>query len=115
MSKLPPWSPLMSDGCSVPKALRWFIKVETPACRECCREHDKAYYYGGTRADRLKADLTFRDCLVSAGMPKALAQLYFLSVSAGGAPWLRIPGVSWAFGDSRFRYGEDLPGRILKR
>ena len=101
---LPRWDPSLSDGCSVPRALRWLIRTETPACRACCLSHDESYFRGGTAEDRLNADTAFMCCLISAGMPKALAQLYFLSVRAGGVPWLRIPKVSWGFGGNRFVY-----------
>lgn len=88
----------------MPPGLRWLIRAESPACCECCKKHDGLYYAGGPCEARLLADAQFKDCLIRAGMPKALADLYFVSVRSGGAPWLRIPNVSWGFGGKVFRY-----------
>ena len=103
---LPPWTALMSDGCSVPRGLRWLVKAESPDCCACCRGHDELYYRGGTCEDRLNADVALKACLISAGMPRALAILYFAAVRAGGSPLFRIPNVSWSYGNGVFRYTE---------
>jgi hypothetical protein len=52
----PPWDPSMSDGCSVPRLFRVFAPLEDAANLEVCLEHDRAYYYGGTRRERAIAD-----------------------------------------------------------
>lgn len=104
---LPPWHDAMSDGCSVPAWLRFVVPLETPAQQAICREHDEAYYYGGTEAERLAADLKFAYRLVSeTGMDPDTVMTYFNSVRVGGHPKFRIRGVSWAFGGERFCYGE---------
>ncbi len=59
----PPWNDAMSDGCSVPEWLCRIIPVLREQCaalREDCIEHDKAYYYGGTEAERERADAKLR-------------------------------------------------------
>jgi hypothetical protein len=52
----PPWEPSLSDGCSVPKALRFWAPIEGPADLAVCLEHDRAYYYGGTEREKAIAD-----------------------------------------------------------
>jgi len=46
----PEWKPSMSDGCS---------GVFEFGYHDCCVAHDKAYHYGGSAVDKLKADLMF--------------------------------------------------------
>lgn len=94
----------MSDGCSVPDWLRKIIPYET--AEEClaCIAHDRAYYYGGSKKDKLIADLELFVNLVAAGMPVWLATLYYAGVRAGGRPFFKIANVSWAFGGSVFKY-----------
>jgi hypothetical protein len=97
---LPRWRDEWSDGCS-------FAPIASAtACRACCVRHDEAYYYGGGKADRRRADEQFLVCLVGRGMPSALAEVYYRAVRIGGAPRLHIPRVSWAFGGQVFRYTE---------
>lgn len=96
---LPPWTRDMSDGCTdSPDAGWWGVH------RECCLDHDCVYYYGGTKADRRDADMVFRRCLISRGMPSPIAWLYWLGVRVGGHPRLRRDGVSWSHGGRVFMY-----------
>lgn len=107
---LPPWDPSMSDGCSVPEPLRPFFPCDDPAVRACCVIHDSEYYRGGTREQRLLADLMFAYNLLSTGqVSEETVWKMFLGVRAGGGPSGRIPGVSWAFGGNRFVYDEPQP------
>jgi len=46
--------PFTSNGCSGFREARFF---------SCCYVHDLAYWAGGTRSDRTRADRTLRDCL----------------------------------------------------
>ena len=101
---LPPWTDDLSDGCSVPFFIRPFIR-DSPACRECCLEHDQAYYYGGTRIERAAADEKLRLCL-SRHMPIWAADAAYRFTRVFGSPYLRRKGVSWAFGGERFCYDE---------
>ena len=53
-------SDFTSDGCSL------FIDgtFEDPDLwKECCLKHDIAYWKGGTRKEREKADIAFRECV----------------------------------------------------
>ena len=59
----PPWNKYMSDGCSgVPD---WLPIVGSML--DCCIEHDRAYYYGGTWEDKQRADRAFRKCIADKG------------------------------------------------
>lgn len=95
----------MSDGCSVPPFLKPFFPCDDPAVIACCKVHDEAYYYGGTREQRLAADVMFCYNLLATGKVNAeTAEKMFLGVRVGGGPSGRIHGVSWAFGGNRFVY-----------
>ncbi len=112
MSDLPPWDKSLSDGCSVPAPLRPFFPVDKPEVRACCEIHDAAYYSGGTREQRLAADLLFAYNLLATGHVSAeTAEKMYAGVRIGGGPSGRIPGVSWAFGGGRFVYDEPQPSR----
>jgi hypothetical protein len=77
----------MSDGCSVPKALRLVIPQETPAQVAVCVQHDRAYYEGGTRLDRAVADARLLLGLLWDGhMDVDLAERYHTAVRIFGKP-----------------------------
>ena len=59
----PMWDDMMSDGCT--GVLDWlpFVGNMTAACLK----HDKAYHYGGTEADKLKADQQLKDDILALG------------------------------------------------
>ncbi len=99
----------MSDGCSVPKWLRLVIPMETPEQIAVCREHDKAYYFGGTERDRAIADAKLLLGLLEAGMPLERAEEYHDAVRMFGAPHFREEGVSWAWGGCCFAYVPEAP------
>lgn len=98
------WRAEMSDGCSVPAVLRLVIPQETEDECAMCERHDRAYYYGGSCADRKTADRQLRTDLMSVGVWAPKAWGYWAAVRVGGAPWLKIKGVSWAFAEDYFRY-----------
>ena len=87
-------SDFKSDGCSL------FVDgtfKEKDLWRDCCVEHDVAYWRGGTREERLAADEKFRACVERKTGDKALARLMYEAVRAGGGPhfptWYR-----WGYG-----------------
>lgn len=82
-----------TDGCSLWPDGEW---------RQCCIEHDIAYWCGGPAAARDKADLLLRACVVAAGREDAAAWMYY-AVRLGGGPLLPFP---WRWG-----YGWDWPDR----
>ena len=83
-----------SDGCSL------FVDgtfKDRELWKECCVEHDVAYWKGGTADERKAADLKFRECIRNTTGDEALALLMYEAVRAGGSPhfptWYR-----WGYG-----------------
>ena len=68
--------PFKSDGCT------WAPDFNF---RDECVEHDHDYWRGGSKADRLKADLKFRKGVRAKGHP-VLAEIYFRFVRVFGTP-----------------------------
>jgi hypothetical protein len=91
-----PPRPFRVDGCSVFPDGNW---------GECCKEHDIAYWCGGSYLDRLWADLRLGGCVAREGWPvvgQALALFMPLGVQAGGMSVLP----TW------FRWGYGHPSRL---
>jgi len=85
--------PFVSDGCSLfpdgtPDQPELWLK--------CCVEHDRAYWQGGTRRQRMAADEELRQCVTAVGAPK-VAALMKIGVLLGGGPYLPLP-FRWGFG-----------------
>ncbi len=87
--------PFESDGCSA-------FPNGTPDQQElwldCCFEHDKAYWRGGTEAEREAADQELHRCVAEVGEPE-VAALMLAGVRVGGTPYL----------PTRFRWGYGWP------
>jgi hypothetical protein len=108
-----------SDGCSggmsanYAKLPAWVHDKfgKTLPWRDCCVEHDKAYYYGGSRELKLAADEALKECVAktlkdeNAGMLLGLAMQ--LAVTIGGQPYFAT-SYRWGYGED-FRNTEDLP------
>jgi len=78
--------------------------------RACCVRHDERYYYGGTREDRLRADLEWAIALLDTKEVTAeTAEKMFAGVRAFGGPGGRQP-YSWAFGGKRYVYAPSTVG-----
>ena len=115
--QLPPWDPSTCDGCSAlpigplrvrRRFNRWLFK-HWPDATKACERHDEAYYYGGTKEERLDADaaLVARWAhLKPKRVPHAVCTLAFNMIRALGGPSTKMPGVSWAHGGKRFKYDE---------
>ena len=91
-------SDFTSDGCSL------FVDgtFENPELwKECCLKHDIAYWKGGTRKEREKADIAFRECVKKKTGNAELAELMYQAVRTGGEPyyptWYRW-GYGWPVG-----------------
>jgi hypothetical protein len=95
---LPPWNDNMSDGCSGP------VPVGEPKFHQACIRHDEEYYYGGSFADREKADLRLLVRWITAGMLPEMAVSRYRYIRAFGGPMWRRKNVSWAFGGEVFAY-----------
>jgi hypothetical protein len=63
--------PFQTDGCTL---YGWFHKAVygtlPPFRSTLCLEHDRAYWEGGSFGDKLRADLTLLDGLLTAGRIK---------------------------------------------
>jgi hypothetical protein len=86
-------SPFTTDGCSE-------FPDGTPRHRQiwldCCVAHDRAYWRGGTRDERMQADLALETCVAEVGEP-AIAKLMLAGVRVGGSPWWPTP-YRWGYG-----------------
>jgi len=89
--------PFTSDGCSVfPDG----TLEEQTLWANCCIKHDLNYWKGGTRAQRLTADLALKQCVATVGKPE-IAKLMLAGVRMGGGPYLPT--------SYRWGYGWDYP------
>lgn len=102
MRAIPP-KPFTTDGCSGGMSWLWLTFTgELPPWEHMCVLHDQAYWRGGTRHARYRADVLLRDRLIVAGH-RNWAWLIYWSVRVGGHPWLPT---SWRWG-----YGWPYPRR----
>jgi len=90
-------APFSSDGCSLfPDSA---IISEEDWC-SCCFEHDIAYWKGGTKAERQRADEALKSCVISKTANEALANVMYEGVRIGGSPyfynWYRW-GYGWGY------------------
>lgn len=83
--------PFSSDGCS---AFPDGTSLQQQLWLQCCTAHDRAYWRGGTAAERRQADLQLKACVTQAGEP-AIAAVMLTGVRVGGSPYL----------PTRFRWG----------
>ena len=103
---------LLTGGCASASTLHDFFSdgssllPDAPAqprqpCAGCRFNHDIAYWQGGTEEDRKRADNTLRQCVIERTGSKALADLMYDGVRAGGHPafpaWYRW-GYGWKYG-----------------
>src|SRR5712671_1763523 len=67
--------------------------------RECCVEHDKTYYVGGSWRERLGADNKLFNCVADKDgvHHKLVAPLMWLGVRVGGVGFLPTR-IRWGFG-----------------
>jgi hypothetical protein len=77
-----------TDGCSM---------FPDGNYRECCVEHDRAYFVGGSLRERRAADKELYRCVRSKGNGKLLASMIFVGVRVGGVSFLPTP-FRWGFG-----------------
>lgn len=89
--------PFTSDGCS---SFPDGTLAQKKLWLKCCVEHDKSYWQGGTKQQRLDADIQLKQCVESVGKPR-IAELMLAGVRVGGSPY-------WP---TKFRwgYGWDYP------
>ncbi|WP_299199980.1 hypothetical protein [uncultured Amphritea sp.] len=94
--------PFTSDGCSSFPDGTW---QENTLWLSCCKQHDRAYWKGGTYQQRLDADNRLEECVAAVGKPRT-ALLMLAGVRVGGGPFLPTQ-FRWGYGWSYPRgYGE---------
>jgi len=97
--------PFMSDGCSsfpdgtIEHNTLWL---------DCCVEHDKAYWAGGTYEDREVADKALKECVATVGEPQ-IAEIMLAGVRVGGSPYFPTR-FRWGYGWPYFRGYKELTG-----
>lgn len=69
---------------------------------DCCVEHDKKYYFGGSFKQRRQADIALYKCVrAKKGFHhKIIAPLMYVGVRIGGVSWLPTP-FRWGFGKTK--------------
>ncbi len=99
---------LFFGGCKEPQAIKDFtsdgcslfpnrsIILEKDWC-DCCFEHDKVYWMGGTEQERLDADIIFRDCILEKTADKNLSEFMYKGVRFGGSPYF-FTWYRWGYG-----------------
>lgn len=85
--------PFESDGCS---AFPNGTFTQKNLWLDCCVEHDKAYWQGGTVAQRAGADQQLKSCVVGVDQPW-IGNLMLAGVRVGGLPYWPTP-FRWGFG-----------------
>ena len=85
--------PFSTDGCSMFPDGSFQAKT---LWQTCCIEHDKAYWRGGTYAERKAADKALKECVANVGQPK-IAKLMLHGVRIGGSPYWYTP-FRWGYG-----------------
>jgi len=87
------FEPFVTDGCS------WFPDgscEQDNLWRECCVTHDRTYWVGGSRDERMEADRILQECVADKGAPKT-ATMMRIGVWFGGTPYLPMY-FRWGFG-----------------
>jgi len=81
----------ISDNCS------WFPDGNYA---DCCVEHDKAYYFGGSFKERGVADNQLYKCVKAkeGTRSKMIARMMWIGVRIGGVSFLPTP-FRWGFGN----------------
>lgn len=83
-----------SDGCSMsPDGV---VVLFSTAYVPCCVEHDVAYWQGGTKLDKLTADLKLKSCIKSRSN-SFVAEIYYRGVRMGGGASLPT-SYHWGYG-----------------
>ena len=69
---------------------------------DCCVEHDKAYFFGGSFKERRHADIKLYKCVrAKKGFHhKIIAPLMYVGVRIGGVSWLPT-SFRWGFGKTK--------------
>ncbi|MDP2644282.1 MAG: hypothetical protein Q8P24_05035 [Desulfobacterales bacterium] len=85
----PPLKPFVSDGCS------WWPDWDYS---DCCYNHDKDYWRGGTPGERKASDVRLMQCVSGKGHT-IMPLIMYTGVRIAGHGWLPTP-FRWGFGRS---------------
>jgi len=85
--------PFASDGCS---AFPDGPPNHPDKWRNCCLQHDRAYWLGGTYDERSQADNDLKSCIAQVEN-RALAKVMWAGVRVGGSPFWPTT-YRWAYG-----------------
>jgi hypothetical protein len=98
--------PFTTDGCSGGMTWLWLkVKGQRPPWDNCCVLHDYLYWRGGTRQERLWADIKLLHDVIDNGHPWwAIAM--FAAVRVGGHPIFPFSW-KWGYGHSWPKYSYD--------
>ena len=89
--------PFTTDGCSGGLSFAWRLLFgSVTPWEDCCIEHDRVYWRGGTAASRRAADRALLACVRKKGYP-AVGILLWAAVRVGGHPLLPLPW-RWGYG-----------------
>ena len=79
--------------------------------RDCCVEHDKAYYFGGSLEGRRAADNQLYECVKSkqGKHKKLIARVMWMGVRVGAVSFLPTP-FRWGFGNKYPRRKPSIDG-----
>ena len=85
--------------------LRWFNFwfYDAVSGRHCCVVHDKAYWLGGTQAQRKMADEALQTCVKQQSTAAMANYMYFMVRWAGHPDWLTL--YRWGYGWNYFEKG----------
>ena len=82
-----------TDGCSMfPDG----TAAQPKLWCQCCVEHDKAYWAGGTEDARRDADIKLKECVLALGQTKT-AKIIWFGVRIGGSAYWPTP-FRWSYG-----------------
>ncbi|MGM0629311.1 MAG: hypothetical protein ACQESA_02705 [Patescibacteria group bacterium] len=90
-----PPRPFYFDGCTL-----FPDSVFGSSFKKACLDHDIAYYYGGEKSDRLKADIIFKKEISGTGLAgRLLSYPMYLGVRLFGDSFIaRYFDSNWGFG-----------------
>jgi len=93
---VPPKS-FTTDGCSGGMSWLWHkFEGDLPPWQGACVDHDRAYWMGGTKHARWRADRLLFHHVRQAGCP-IWANLIYAAIRIGGVFWLPTPW-RWGYG-----------------
>ncbi len=73
--------------------------------RKCCEDHDNAYYYGGSRKEKIIADNLLNQCVTQVIGDRFLGKTMQIAVEIGGGPNLPT-SYRWGYGED-FRVSQE--------